>query len=65
MATNRNIFKELKNKKVLLNKSLLSPNDVRTLSSEAGIEFFFNIGPLNDRILNDSIRGLVELLGIK
>lgn len=65
MANNRNVFKELKGKKVLLNKSLLSPNDVRTLSNEAGIEFFCNIGPLNDRIMNDSIAELINLLGIK
>ena len=65
MLENRDIFKELKNKKVLLNKSLLSNSDVRTLSSEAGMEFFHSIEPLNDRILNDSIAELLDLLGIK
>lgn len=65
MATNREIFKELKGKKVLLNKSLLSPNDIRTLESEAGIEFVSNIEPLNDRIFNDSINKLLGIIGIK
>lgn len=65
MANNKNAFMELKNRKVVLNKSLLSHNDMRTLASEAGLEFFYNIEPLNDRTLNDSIRELLNLLGIK
>ena len=65
MATRRDIFRELVNKKVVLNKSLLSPNDIRTLASEAGMGFFYNIEPLNDRIYNDSISKLINMLGIK
>ena len=65
MATRRDIFRELVNKKVVLNKSLLSPNDIRTLASEAGMGFFYNIEPLNDRIFNDSISKLINMLGIK
>ena len=64
MATNREIFKELRDKCVLLNKSLLSPNDIRTLESEAGMHFFYNIVPLNDRIMNDTISKLLNLLSI-
>ena len=65
MATNKNIFKELKGKKILLNKSLLSSSDVKTLESEAGLEFLANIEPLNDRKNNDSIVKLIGILGIK
>ncbi len=65
MATNKNIFNELKNKKVLLNKSLLSSSDINTLEGEAGIKFFFSIEPLNDRIFNDAISRLLNLLNIK
>lgn len=64
MATNKNIFVELRGKKVVLNKSLLTPNDIHTLESEAGLEFLCNIEPLNDRISNDSIVKLLGLLGI-
>lgn len=64
MATNKNIFVELRGKKVVLNKSLLTPNDVHTLESEAGLEFLCNIEPLNDRVSNDSIVKLLGLLGI-
>ena len=65
MATNKNAFKELNNQCVLLNMSLLSKNDVRTLESEAGINFFYTLEPLNDRIFNDSISKLLDLFGIK
>ena len=65
MATNRNIFNELRDKKVLLNKSLLSESDINTLEGEAGIKFFFNVEPLNDRIFNDAIIRLLNLLDIK
>ena len=65
MIENKEIFKDLKNKKVVLNKSLLSDNDVRTLSSEAGMEFFYSLEPLNDRIINDSIMKLLNLLSVK
>lgn len=65
MATNKNVFNELKNKKVLLNKSLLSSSDINTLEGEAGIKFFFSIEPLNDRIFNNAISRLLNLLNIK
>ena len=65
MMENKNIFKELSNKKVVLNKSLLLDNDIRTLSSEAGMGFFYNIEPLNDRIFNETIAKFLGELGIK
>lgn len=65
MMENRNIFKELNGKKVVLNKSLLSDSDIRTLSSEAGMEFFYNIKPLNDRVYNEIIVEFLEQLNIK
>ena len=65
MAKDKNIFKGLNDKKVLLNKSMLSSNDVHTLESEAGIKFVCSIEPLNDRIMNDSISKLLGILDIK
>ena len=64
MVENKNIFNELKDNKVVLNKSLLTENDIRTLSSEAGMEFFDNIKPLNDRIHNDVILKFIDKLNI-
>ena len=39
-------------------------SDVKTLESEAGLNFFANIEPLNDRINNDVIIKLLSLLGV-
>ena len=65
MIENKDIFKKLKDKKVVINKSLLSNSDVRTLASEAGMDFYAIVEPLNDRILNDAIVKLLNLLGVK
>ena len=64
MAMNRNIFKELAGKKIILNKSLLNESDVTTFSNEAGMSMFYNLKPLNDRLFNDDILKLLHLLGI-
>ena len=65
MATDQGIFRTLVGEKVILNKSLLRENDIRTLSSEAGIEFMDNIPPVNDRMNNDIILNFISKLGIK
>ena len=65
MATDQSIFRTLVGEKVILNKSLLRDNDIRTLSSEAGIEFMDNIPPVNDRMNNDIILNFISKLGIK
>ena len=65
MMENRFIFNDLKNKKVILNKSLLSNNDVSELSKEAGIGFLMNIPPLNDRINNDILKKMVNIFEIQ
>ena len=65
MVENQQIFNELKDKAVVLNKSMLSNDDVSILANEAGINFVYNMKPLNDRINNDEIINFVNLLGIK
>ena len=42
-------FERLSDRKVVLNRSVLSVNDVRVLEDEAGIKFFYVLPPLNDR----------------
>ena len=64
MIDNRYAFRELYGKKIILNKSLLSNNDVKMLSSEAGVAFFYNIPPLNDRVENDILKDLLHKMGI-
>jgi len=46
---NRNAFKDLEGRKIILNQSLLSSKDVLELQYEAKTKFFFNMPPLNER----------------
>jgi len=46
---NRNAFKEIEGKKIVLNQSLLSAKDALELAYEAKCKFFFNMPPLNER----------------
>ena len=64
MMKNRNIFNDLKSKKVILNNSLLTDQDVNTFAREAGISIYFNLPPLNDRIHNKEIDNLLLKLGL-
>ena len=49
MTLNAASLQGLKNKKVILNKSLLSANDVANFEYESRIKIFYNLVPLNDR----------------
>lgn len=42
-------YSEIKNKKVVLNQSLLSSNDVAEFEYESKMEVFFNLPPLDER----------------
>lgn len=52
---NRNIFLKLSNKKIILNKSMLSESDVKAFEKESNSTIFYNIPPLNDRVENSRI----------
>lgn len=61
---NRNVFLNLKGKKVLFVNSLLKENDVNQFSREANISVYYNLSPLNDRIINENLNNLLAKLGI-
>lgn len=62
---NKMVFASLKDKKVILNKSVISNNDVNKFSQESGVSFYFVIPPLNDRVENSIIENLINKLEIK
>jgi len=64
MLKDRNIFSKLKAKKVIINKSVLSPADVEEFASEAGINVFYVMPPLNDRERSKEVRDLLLRLGM-
>lgn len=55
MLINKNIFEKLSGKKIVLNKSLLSPKDVTDFEYESHSNITFNMPPLNDREQNSEI----------
>jgi len=52
MLVNKSIFDKLYGKIIVLNKSLLSENDVKDFERESNAKITFNIPPLNDREKN-------------
>lgn len=53
MLVNKNTFEKLYDKKIVLNKSLLSPQDVNDFEFESKSKIAYNIPPLNDRDTNE------------
>lgn len=49
MMIDRNSLNNLKNKKVILNQSLLEPKDILDFEYEAKIKIFYNLPPLDER----------------
>lgn len=63
MRKNRNVFRELNGKKIILNKSLLTSSDVLDFEGEAKTSIFYNVPPLNDRIPNKVLDAFLTKLG--
>ena len=57
---NGRVFKTLKDKKVILNQSLLSNKDVSDFEFESGVRVFFNMPPLDER--SNNMQALNEFL---
>ena len=64
LRSNSAIFTKLKNKKIVLNQSMLLNNDVFDFEREAEIKVFFNIPPLDDRKRNGVVVEFLESLGL-
>jgi len=58
--TDNTILEKMRNLKLVLNKSLLDPSDIREFENEANCSVFFNIQPLDDK--KDKHRVIDELL---
>lgn len=60
----RDIFMTLNGKKVVLNKSMLTNEDVSIFGKEAGISIYYNIPYVNDRNDNSVINDFINKLGL-
>ena len=49
MTLNAAALQGLKDKKIVLNQSLLSSSDVANFEYEARVKIFYNLAPLNER----------------
>lgn len=66
MILNANALQGLKDKKIILNKSLLDNNEVANFEYEARINVFYNLVPLNERSKNlKELNKLLYKLGFK
>ena len=64
MRKNRTIFNTLKGKKIVLNKSTLTNADIMDFEYEAKTKVFYNMPPLNERLKNDAIGGLLAKIDL-
>lgn len=61
----KKIFSKLKDRKIVLNKSLISKKDISKFECETSTKVFYNIEPLNDKELNrEQLLPFLEKLGI-
>lgn len=61
---NPKVFGELKDKKIILNKSLLEAKDISQFEVESNLKVYYNIPPVNDKKDNSNIiLPLLEKLG--
>lgn len=61
---NGDVFNTLNSKKVILNKSMITQEEVLIFAKEAGIDVYYSIPYVNDRIENKVIEDFIDKLGI-
>ena len=64
MRRNRRVFEELKGRKIILNKSLVSNSDIMDFEYEGKTKVFYNIPPLNDRVKNPVLSDFLSKIGL-
>ena len=66
MLKDKDTFKKLKGKKIILNKSLHNESDIKDFEYEAKTKVFYNMPPLSDRAkTNKEIINLLNKMQIK
>ncbi len=58
------VLKNLRDKKVVLTKSALTSKDIKDFSYESGINVFFSLPLLDERVQNDAVIQLLQKLNI-
>lgn len=63
ITRNKEVLEKTEDKKVILNKSLLSTKDVEEFEMESGVKIFYSIPPLNDRTNSKALDAFLVKLG--
>lgn len=63
MRKNKNIFEQMKDKKIVLNKSFLDSKDIMDFEVEANTKVYFSVPPLNDRAPSKILDNFLVKLG--
>jgi hypothetical protein len=63
IARNREVLEKISDKKIILNKSLLSQKDIEEFEMESGVKVFYSIPPLNDRTNSRALDSFLVKLG--
>jgi len=60
----RAIFEKLRNKNIIINKSMISNDEISEFAAETGLKIFTAIRPFNDRSRNQVLTNVLNRLGI-
>jgi hypothetical protein len=64
MMRDKQAFQRIRDKKIVINRSVLNSADVKEFAREAGVNIFFTLPTLNDREDSDVISELLVKLGM-
>ncbi len=60
----REVFEKIKNKKVVINKSMISNDDIAEFAGESGLKIFSAIRPFNDRSNEAVLTNFLNRIGV-
>ena len=60
----KNVFEKLKNEKIIINKSMISNDEITEFATESGLRIFTAIRPFNDRSRNQVLTNVLNRMGI-
>ncbi len=60
----KNIFQKLKDEKIIINKSMISNDEISEFAAESGLKIFTALRPFNDRSRSQVLTSLLNRMGI-
>lgn len=60
----KNVFEKLKNQRIIINKSMISNEEITEFATESGLQIFTAIRPFNDRSRSQVLTGLLNRMGL-